>query len=228
MHLRRGRAADPASDRAATDALVGTVAETREPGLRVWYPHRHVAFGRRDARTEEYDRARSIARDRGFPPLERAVGGRAVAFTGTVLAFVYAEPADASEPGVDSRYERGSRTLTAALGDCGAEVHRGEPADSFCPGTHSLQTDGGKVAGLAQRVRRDVAVVGGVVLVDDGAAVASVLEPVYDALDVPFDPASVGCLAGSARGLDPATVRDRVEAAFVGDRAPAVRSVRET
>jgi len=228
MHVRRGRAADPASDRAATDALVGTVADTGEPGLRVWYPHPHVAFGRRDARREEYDRARSIARDRGFPPLERAVGGRAVAFTGTVLAFVHAEPADASEPGVDSRYERGSRTLAPALGDCGAEVHRGEPADSFCPGTHSLQTDGGKVAGLAQRVRRDVAVVGGVVLVDDAAAVASVLEPVYDALDVPFESASVGSLAEETSGLDPATVRDRIEAAFVGDRAPAVRSVRET
>jgi len=228
MHVRRGRATDPASDRDATDALLETVAETNEPGLRVWYPPPHVAFGRRDARADGYERARAVSADRGVPPVERAVGGRAVAFTGDVLAFVRAEPVDVSAPAIDDRYDDATAILTEAVQACGVDVDHGEPPDSFCPGAHSLQTHDGKVAGLAQRVRRDVAVVAGVVVVADAERVASVLDPIYGALGVAFDPASVGSLAAATNGVAAEFVRDRIEAALVGDRGATVRTVRDT
>ena len=205
------------------------MAESGEPALRVWYPHPHVAFGRRDAQADSYALARERATDHGYPTVDRETGGHAVAFTGEVLAFVQAEPADTSDLALGERYERAIGTLGAAIEDLGLDARHGEPAESFCPGTHSLQTDDGKIAGLAQRVRRDVAVVAGAMVVADARAVGAVLEPVYDALDVPFDPESVGSLAAAADGsLDAATVRDAVEAAFVGDRTPTVRPVRDT
>ncbi len=228
MRRYRGQPDTLDADQAATDALVASVAATEESAIRVWYPHPQVAFGRRDARADGYDRARQIAADRGYPPIERGAGGRAVAFTGDVLALVLAEPADATDPGIGDRYERAIATLESALRDLGIDANRGEPPDAFCPGTHSLQTDDGKIAGLAQRVRRQVAVVAGAVVVRDAAAVASILDPVYDALDVPFDPQSVGSLPLAAGDLDPATVRDEIESAFVGDRSTSVENVRDT
>jgi lipoate-protein ligase A len=229
MRVYRGSADTPECDRRVTARVSRTAADTTRTALRVWYPRPHVAFGRRDARADGYERAREIAADRGYPPMERDTGGRAVAFTGNILAIALAEPADATNAAIDERYERAVATLETALRDLGVDARRGEPPNSFCPGTHSLQTEAGKVAGLAQRVRRDVAIVAGAVVVEDAPAVASGLEPVYEALGVPFDPESVGSLAASADGpLDSATVREEIEAAFVGDRPTTVVNVRDT
>lgn len=226
MRVCRGPTGSVDADRVLTEELVEHTDGTGEPALRVWYPTEHVAFGRRDATTDGYDRARRVARARGYPTVERAVGGRAVAFTGDVLAFVLAEPADATDPAIDARYEETMAALVAALSECGASVERGEHPDSFCPGTHSLQADRdvpdggrGKIAGLAQRVRREVAIVGGAVVVRDADAVADVLAPVYDAIGVPFDRESVGSIASATDdAIDQAAIRDRIEAALVGNR----------
>lgn len=199
--------------------------ETGEPGVRVWYPPDHVAFGRRDRTAEGYDRARRAAAERGYPTIERETGGRAVAFTAGVLAFVRTEPADPTAPAVGDRYERVLSALETALSGLAVRARRGEPPASFCPGTRSLQADG-KIAGLAQRITRGVGLVGGVLVVRDADAVAGVLSPVYDALGVPFDPESVGSLAGAARDGD--AIRERIEAALVDDATTTIRRVRDT
>lgn len=243
MRVATGSAEPLAADRAVTDDLVTYTADTGEPALRAWYPPAHVVFGRRDATADGYDRAVQAAENLGYTTVERAVGGRAVAFTGDVLAFVLAEPADVTAPGIEARYEETMDALHAALEDCGASVQRGEPPDSFCPGTHSLQvgggvTDasvGGKIAGLAQRVRRTVAVVAGAVVVRNAEAVTEVIDPVYDALGIPFDPNSVGSVAAAIErddaddgAVDPAAVREEIEAALVGDRPTTPLNVRDT
>lgn len=216
MHVASGTESTPGADRAVTRRLVDAVAESGEPGVRVWYPPKHVAFGRRDRREAGFDRAQRAAESRGYPPMERETGGRAVAFTGGTLAAVRAEPVDPREPQIDARYERLLGALQSALGDLGVDTARGEPANAFCPGTRSLSA-GGKIAGLAQRVTDDVATVAAVVVVRDAAAVRSVLEPVYAALDVSFDPASVGSLAAAGCPDADAVVRRVVETAVVGD-----------
>ncbi|MCU4799908.1 lipoate--protein ligase family protein [Halobacteria archaeon HArc-gm2] len=215
MRLLRGRASDPETDQRRTREMVSDAADTDEPALRVWTPHRQVVFGRRDRRSDGYERARELALQRDFAVREREVGGRAVAYTGTTVAFALAEPVDDHRRGIGARYDRALDALQSALVDCGAAVERGEPPNSFCPGSHSLQIDDGKVAGVAQRVRQDVAVVAGVVVVTDAAAIADVLDSVYDALDVPFDPASVGSLTASTDGeTTPERVVDAVARAF--------------
>ena len=226
VHVLRGRAGDVDADRAVTRRLVTEAGEVGEPALRVWYPHRQVAFGRRDARSEGYPAARRHAEQRGFAPIERGVGGRATAYigAGSTLAFARAEPVADARSGLTERYERTLDVLREALDGLGVEARRGEPPDSFCPGDHSLQA-AGKLVGLAQRVRQDVALVAGILNVRDHGAVAAVLEPVYDALDVPFDPESVGSVARAGGGTDPERVQERVEAALVGGRTARVTPV---
>lgn len=219
MHVVRGSLAGTDRDRRVTRGMAALVERTGRPAVRAWRPPRHVAFGRRDVVADGYARARQAAADRGYDPVERRVGGRAVAHTGETVAFVSVVPADGARTHIGDRYERTSRRLRTALEAVGASVRPGEPADAFCPGDHSLQGDG-KVAGLAQRVERDVAVVGGVVVVReaDEADIATVLEPVYGALGVTFDPDSVGSVAGAGGSADPERVIDELEAALVGDR----------
>ena len=58
----------------------------------------------RDQRCEGFDRARTVARERGFSPYVRTVGGRVVAYAGTTVAFPLAEPTENT---------RGARTAGA-------------------------------------------------------------------------------------------------------------------
>ncbi|EMA49786.1 MULTISPECIES: lipoyl protein ligase domain-containing protein [Halococcus] len=211
MRVFEGRAADIEADRERTRELVAHTATTGEPAVRAWTPHRQIAFGRRDARAEGYDRAREIAADHDFSPIEREVGGRAVAYTGSTVAFARAEPIEGRE--IQQRYARATTNLQAAFDRLGVEARDGEPPNSFCPGSHSLQADG-KIAGLAQRVRSDAALVAGIVVTRDAAAMAEVLEPIYDALDVAFDPDSVGSVARAGSDADPETVARTIEQAL--------------
>lgn len=222
MQVLRGALDLPEADAEATRRLVDRVRRRGELGVRVWVPPKHVAFGRRDRRESGYERARSAAVARGYPTTERATGGRAIAFHDGVLAVVRAEPADPTAPAVDTRYQRLLRTLEAALDELGVDAERGEPPESFCPGTRSLSA-GGKVAGLAQRVRREVAVVAAVIVVADADDLSAVLSPVYEALGVPFDPGSVGSLSAAGGPSASDAVRATVEAALVGDTDATVR-----
>lgn len=214
MLVVRGRPDDIDADRAVADALPDLLAERGESVFRAWTPHRQVAFGRRDTADDGYDRAREAARERGYTPIERQVGGRAVAYTGTVLAFSHVVPNEDGDS-IQARYERTTNVLERALERLGATVERGEPEAAFCPGDHSLQHDG-KLAGIAQRVRRDTAVVGGCLVVTeaDERALADVLDPVYAALGVPFDPESVGSVEGAGGPSDPDAVIEVLEVAF--------------
>jgi lipoate-protein ligase A len=210
VRVVRGRAETPVADRARTTALVEHARDRRQPGVRVWTPHRQVAFGRRDAREDGYERARALCREHGFAPVERSVGGRAVAYTGTTIAFARVEPIADARTGLDSRYEAVTTAITNALDDLGVTAHRGEPPASFCPGAHSLSVDG-KIVGIAQRVRKDVAMTSGIAITTDEAEIAAVLADVYEALGVAFDPESVGHIGRAA--AEPRSV-DQIQRAF--------------
>lgn len=221
MRVYRGRAETIDADRAVSEQLADRVAEEREPAVRVWRPHRQVAFGRRDASADGYKRARELAAEHDFPPVEREVGGRAVAYTGSTVAFARVTPVDDLRSGLHERYDEATEDLLSALSDLGIEARPGEPENSFCPGSHSVQADARgrprKIAGLAQRVRADAAVVAGVLLVRDHDEIACVLDPVYEALAVPFDPETVGSIDRCGGESDVERVRTALEDALVGD-----------
>lgn len=234
MRVLRGRAEDIETDRTRTREMVERVGDTGERALRVWTPHRQVAFGRRDTRGEGYEAAREAAAKRGFPAVERRVGGRAVAYTGSTVAFARAEPIADSRSGLQDRYAAATTDLQVALDRLDVPTYPGEPPDSFCPGTHSLQVkvetdDGsgsgnehekrGKIVGIAQRVGRGTALVAGIVVTDSAAAIADVLKPVYDALGVAFDPGSVGSIERAGGETDREVVLAEIERALAGDRS---------
>lgn len=227
MRVVRGSLTEVDRDRRVTRRLADLRASNGDPVLRVWTPPRQVTFGRRDTAEEGYEPARTVARDHGYDPVERSVGGRAVAHTGSTVGFAYVVSSGGRD-GIQSRYADVTGLLEDALRSIGAEVRRGEPDASFCPGTHSLQNDG-KIAGLAQRVRDEVALVGGYVVVtdEDATAVAEVLDPVYEALGAPFDPVTVGSVEGAGGPGDVGHVVEAIEDVFARDRDWEVLSARE-
>ncbi|MFB6092213.1 MAG: biotin/lipoate A/B protein ligase family protein [Haloquadratum sp.] len=216
VRVVRGRAATPGADRAVTDRVLEAADEDATPAVRAWTPHRQVAFGRRDTHADGYARARRVADSHGYPVVERRVGGRAVAYTGTTVAFAVAVPIADRRRGIEARYEAATTAVVRALRSVGVPARRGEPAASFCPGDHSVQARG-KIAGIAQRVRREAALVSGVVTVADHEAIAAVLDPIYDALEVPFDPDSVGSVARSGGPANSDAVVDALFDALCGD-----------
>lgn len=205
MDGSRGRVSERREQRGASTALSRAV-EDGAPVVDVRAPHRQVAFGRRDATVDGYERAKAVVEAFGFDPVERSVGGRAVAYTGRTLSFAVALPSSEPRSGIGARYETATRAVLGALRGIGADVSAGEPDAAFCPGDHSVRVaGGGKIAGIAQRVRTDSAVVAGCVVVSstDADEIAAVLDPVYRALDVPFDPASVGSVSDAGGPDDP-------------------------
>lgn len=235
----RGRATTIDTDRSVSRALLDYTAETGEATVRVWRPHRQLAVGPRDTREPGFDRAAAIARERGYPVIERSVGGRAVAYTGRTVAFARSVPVEDVRSEMRSRYERTTATVVDALRSIGAEVAPGEPPDAYCPGSHSIQIESGgrdgddrdpsidpgsnygKVAGIAQRVTGEAAIVSGIVTVAraDESEIATLLEPVYDALGQSFDPATVGSVAAAGGPDDPDLVARTIESALAGDRS---------
>lgn len=212
MRVFEGRAPDIDADTERTTEMLEHTIETGEPAVRAWVPHQQVAFGRRDVRAEGYERAKRAAEERDFPTVERRVGGRAVAHTGDTVAFARTEPTAGRN--IQKRYARATTDLQVAFHRLDVRARAGEPPNSFCPGSNSLQAEG-KIAGLAQRVTSEAALVAGIVVARDHEAIANVLDPVYAALDVPFDPDSVGSVARAGGNGTPTTVVEAVGSALV-------------
>jgi len=227
MRLLRGRMPTPEADRERTHDLVDHTAEAGERALRVWTPPPQIAFGRRDTNRDGYERARELAAARGYELVERTVGGHAVAFTGSTVAFVAAEPVEDTRTGIQERYDGAGAAITDALTALGVDAERGEPDGAFCPGTHSLSAEG-KIVGLAQRVHRDVAAVSGLVVVRDRDEIADTLEPIYGAIKIPFDPDAVGSVARAGGPADPETVCRQIERTLLDGREATVAQVRDT
>lgn len=211
MRVLHGRAPSIAADHALTDSLLSGATE---PAVRVWQPHRHVAFGPRDVRADRYNEACDIAIELEYGIHERSVGGRAVAYTGTTICFAHVDTVSDERRGLTERYEQIVDQLWLALNAVGVDVERGEPNAAFCPGTHSLSARG-KLVGLAQRIRRNAALTAGIVVPCDREELIDVLEPVYGYLDIPFEPDAVGSVHRAGSTASPEEVRQAVEDALV-------------
>ncbi|WP_128226262.1 lipoate--protein ligase family protein [Halobacteriaceae archaeon SHR40] len=211
MRVIRGRASSIEKDRAVTDSLL---SEPTEPAIRVWHPHRHVAFGPRDVRADGYSQAAETARELEYGIIERSVGGRAVAYTGTTVCFAHVDTVSDKRKGLTDRYDRVVDQLWQALDAVGIDADRGEPNAAFCPGSHSLSATG-KIVGVAQRIRRNAALTAGIVVPCDHEELVDVLEPVYTHLQIPFDPDAVGSVRQAGSSASPEEVRQAVEAALI-------------
>jgi lipoate-protein ligase A len=194
--IRRSFPHQPVFDTAVSHALLrragrGEIGET----LRVAIPARMVAFGRQDIANDGYKLAAVEARRRGFAAIERLAGGRAAVFHPETISFSWTVPDLEARAGITTRFKEISDIVAGALERLGVEAHIGEIPGEYCPGAYSVSARRRhKITGVGQRVIRGAAHVGGVIVVNDSSAVRDVLLPVYEALEVPWDPGTVGSI----------------------------------
>ena len=225
--VREGRPEPAELDTAISRATLDGVAAGRLPEtLRVHRPGRVVAFGPRDRVEQGFPRAVAAARERGFGAVERLAGGRAAVFHQGTLAFSWAIPDSSPRDGIRRRFDEVADIMVGALRALGVDARVGEIPGEYCPGEHSVNAGGRtKLIGVGQRVVAGAAHVGGVVVVDDADTVRDVLLPVYEALDLAWDPATVGAVDLEVPGV----TWDQVEGAVLtarteeSDRAEALR-----
>jgi octanoyl-[GcvH]:protein N-octanoyltransferase len=140
-----------------------------------------------------YAEAVDAARAAGFGSVTRLAGGRAAVFHEGTLELAHAVPDPDPRPGIHERFEAEASLIAEALQSLGVDARLGEVPGEYCPGRWSVNAGGRrKLAGIGQRVIHGGAHVGTVVVVEDAESIRRVLEPVYAALRLDWDPATVG------------------------------------
>lgn len=197
IRLLRQTAGDPVLDTAVSRTILDDVSVGHAPEtLRVYRPQPNVAFGRHDAVTPGYAEAVRAARARGFEAVERLAGGRAAVFHEDTIAFAWAVPDPHARERIRHRFDDLAATAVRALRRLGVDARAGEVPGEYCPGEFSVNARGErKLVGVGQRIVRDAAHVGGVVVVDGSERVNDVLLPVYEALSFAWRPDATGSVA---------------------------------
>lgn len=214
MHfLDFGFAGRAAFDAAYSRALLELVATGAAPEtFRLYQPDDVLAFSSVDAASAGFSKAVAAARAAGFEPALRLAGGRAAVFHRETLAFAWTIPAAESRDGIHARFEQISEIVVAALRRLGVDARIGEVPGEYCPGEYSVNARGArKLMGVGQRVIRGAAHVGGVIVVRDSDRVSKALGPVYDAMQLEWDPET----AGSVEDELGVATRDEVAAALL-------------
>ena len=189
-------------DPAHSEALLRAVADRAEPATaRLYRPSPTVAFGRLDRLNDGFERAAGAARERGFAPVVRSVGGRAAAYTDQAVVYEEITPQDGLAVDVEQRFGAFADRLATALRGLGADARVGELPGEYCPGRFTISAGGIKLAGVAQRVISGAALVSAAIVVGDGDRVREVLVAVYDALAIAWDPSTAGALDDVAPGV---------------------------
>jgi octanoyl-[GcvH]:protein N-octanoyltransferase len=212
--LRVGFPEPDEMDTAVSHAVLRLVALGELPEtLRLHRPAAVVAFGPRDRVAAGFDAAVRAARDHGFGAIERLAGGRAAVFHPGTLAFSWAVRDASPREGIRPRFDEVAAILVEAVRSLGVDARIGEVPGEYCPGEHSVNARGRtKLVGVGQRVIAGAAHVGGVAVITGAERIREVLLPVYDALELEWDRATVGSLEDEA----PGTTVENAEAAILG------------
>jgi lipoate-protein ligase A len=187
---------DPVFDTAVSHATMRRVAAGELPEtLRLARPGRVVAFAKRDVLAPRYAEAVAAAGAAGFGSMVRLAGGRAAVFHEGTLELAHAVPDPDPRGTIHERFQATAELIARALAGLGVDARVGEVAGEYCPGSWSVNAGGArKLAGIGQRVISGGAHVGTVIVAEDAAALREVLEPVYAALGLAWDPATVGAV----------------------------------
>ncbi|HZB04800.1 MAG TPA: lipoate--protein ligase family protein [Actinomycetota bacterium] len=201
--VRDGFPEPPEMDTAVSHATLRLVAAGRLPEtLRIHRPGRVVAFGPRDRTAPGFGAAVEAAGRRGFGTVERLAGGRAAVFHEGTIAVSWAIPDPRAREGIRPRFEALAGIVAQALRELGVDARIGEVPGEYCPGEHSVNARGRtKLMGVGQRIVDGAAHVGGVIVVEGTEPIREVLRSVYFALDIEWDPATVGSVVEEVPGL---------------------------
>lgn len=202
----------PAADVAVSRAILVRVHRGELPAtMRLSRPRHVVAFGSRDTSSPGFGQAVAAAIAGGFDAVVRLAGGRAAVFTPGTIAFSLAVPDPEPVRGIEVRFRWMATLLASALSDLGVDARIGEVPGEYCPGAWSVNARGAvKLVGIGQRLVSKAAHTGGVIVVQRAAEVRTILEPVYRALDLDWDPATVGAVEDERPDVTWEDVRDAV------------------
>jgi octanoyl-[GcvH]:protein N-octanoyltransferase len=205
-------AGDPALDAAVSRALMFRVAAGDLPEtLRIARPGTTVAFAKRDAVAPGYEDAVRAAREHGFEATLRLAGGRAAVFHDGTMEIGHAIPDDEPRAGIHDRFQHTAGRLAQALASLGVDARVGEVAGEYCPGRYSVNARGAaKLAGIGQRVVGGGSHTGVVLVVEGENRINDVLQPVYAALGLDWNPAASGSVRTEVPSADWDTVRDAI------------------
>jgi len=212
--LTRSAGTDPTLDVALPHALLDLVAgKRRRPVLRCYRPVATVAFGRRDRFLPGFEEAATAASRHGYTPVVRGAGGRAAAYDEDCLIFDEIMPTDGSE--IRERFAADAQRQARALQGLGVDARVGEVAGEYCPGEFSVNARGRvKLIGAAERIIRGGWLHSSVVVVAGAPRLRAVLEDVYGALGLDWDPASVGSVIDEAPAIGLGDVRRALLASY--------------
>jgi octanoyl-[GcvH]:protein N-octanoyltransferase len=194
--VREAAPRPPALEVAVAHALVER-ASAGEVGavVRLYRPAPTVAFGRLDALRPGFAAAAAAAREHGFEPVLRAPGGHAVAYHGGCLGIDEVIPEADPIAGMQERFSASGELLAGALRTLGVDARVGRVPREFCPGDYTVNAGGRvKLVGTAQRVVRHASLLAASVAVSRADALRAVLEDVYRALELDWDPATAGAI----------------------------------
>ena len=202
----------PAFGTAVSEAILQRVAAGElPPTLRLHRPARELAFSKQDRLAPGFERAVAAARAVGFEPVLRLAGGRAAAFHEGTLALARATPDPHPARNTRARFEEVSAIVTEALRPLGVDARVGQVPGEYCPGAWSVNARGRvKLVGIGQRLIAGGAHVGVVIVVTDSALLRGALEPVYEALELDWDPATAGAVEDEAPGVTLGDVEDAI------------------
>ncbi|TDC24818.1 lipoate--protein ligase [Kribbella albertanoniae] len=205
MHVYSGplQQSEEALELAVAHALVRRASDGFvDEALRIYRPADPVVvFGRRDTRLPGFAAAVRTARDAGFEPLVRAVGGRPVAYTTEALVVDHVRHERLAPDGMESRFAHYGDLYAGVLRDLGIDARVGAVPGEYCPGAHSVNARGVvKLIGTGQRVVRNGWLFSALIVLGDDDRLRPLLTNIYRQLDLPFDPASVGSVATEAPG----------------------------
>ena len=210
--LRDSFADRPAFGTAVSEAILTRVAAGElPPTLRLHRPGPELALSKQDAVSPGFERAVRVGLELGYEPVLRLAGGRAAAFHEGTLAVARATPETEAARGTRSRFEQVSGALAAALRDLGVDARVGEVAREYCPGEWSVNARGTiKLAGVGQRLVSGGAHVGAVVIVTGSERLRELLLAVYEALELDWDPATLGSVSEELAGVTLADVEEAI------------------
>jgi octanoyl-[GcvH]:protein N-octanoyltransferase len=210
---------DPALDAGISRALMLRVAQGELPEtLRIARPGTTVAFAKRDAVADGYHEAVRAARAHGFDATLRLAGGRAAVFHDGTMEIGHAVPDHEPRAGIHDRFERTAARLARALRRLGVDARVGEVQGEYCPGRYSVNARGAvKLAGIGQRVVAGGSHTGVVLVVSGERRINDVLGPVYDALELPWEPQVTGSVASESPDGSWDAVRDALLAEYARD-----------
>lgn len=187
------------------------------PVLRLYRPAPTVAFSGRDCASPGIAGAAATARSRGFIPVRRGAGGRAVAYHSGALCVDHVSPDGAEKSSTAERFASFGALYRDALRSLGIEgATVGEVPGEYCPGEYSVNDGHGhKLVGTAQRLVPGAWMFSAVVVISDPDPLRDVLEAVYRELSLDLDPASVGAIDRAVPGVS----KDEVERALLSTYA---------